>query len=189
MDRDIVNTVTRDRIHFWSSPMMGEGEELVFRTTLDASATGAPLHVHDEITETFAVEYGALEIDLGEGERVVLQQGQECTFAPGTPHGFRNALGSETRFITTATPGIELERFLREMYAAANAGHTNAAGQPRSLLRLAQILAPMDMTMAGAPRGVQRVLIRALACVARIVGIRSALRHPSRVARSEGARA
>lgn len=180
MERRIINAVTGDRIDFWSSPMMGDGEELVFAGTLAPLAAGAPVHVHGGITETFAVEYGALEIDLGGGERRLLGPGDEIVLAPGTPHGFRNPLECETRFLTTATPGMELERFLRTMYALANDGRTNAAGEPNNPLLMALTLEPMDMTMVGAPRGPQRVLVKVLANIARAVGLSVApIRQPA----------
>nr|WP_247712218.1 cupin domain-containing protein [Qipengyuania qiaonensis] len=142
-------------------------------------ATGAPLHIHDTITETFAVESGALEIDLGKAGKRLLGPGEEISISPGTPHGFRNSSASETIFVTTATPGAELERFLRTMYDLANCGRTDASGAPRNPVDLAAALAPMDMTIAPLPRALQRVLVRALLLARKVFGP-SASRTPPR---------
>nr|WP_282099686.1 cupin domain-containing protein [Qipengyuania qiaonensis] len=129
---------------------------------MPAQAAGAPLHVHETMAETFADDSGALAIDLGKAGKRLLGPGEEITIPPGTPHGFRNPLSIETVFVTTATPGAELERFLRTMYDLANNGRTDASGAPRNPVDLAAALAPMDMTIAPLPRTLQRVLVRAL---------------------------
>lgn len=178
MDRNIINSVTGDRIHFWSSPLSGDGNELVFRCSLSPHAVGAPLHVHDNMTETFEVEFGILEIDLGKGAKRVLSHGEKISIPPGTPHGFRNPSASETIFVTTANPGAELERFLRTMYELANSGRTDARGAPRNPVDLAAALAPMDMTIAPLPRGLQRVLVRTLLLARKVCGF-SATRAPT----------
>lgn len=179
MDRNIINSVTGDRIHFWSSPLSGDGDELVFRCTLPPHAAGAPLHVHDTMTETFAVETGMLEIDLGKAGKRLLGPGEELSITPGTPHGFRNPLASKTTFVTTATPGRELERFLRAMYDLANSGRTDASGAPRNPVDLAEALAPMDMTIAPLPRTLQRMLVRTLLLARKAFGSDAVRTPPS----------
>lgn len=171
MNRRIKNEVTGDRIVFLASPLMGEGDRLIFRGILPPYAAGAPLHTHDEMVETFTVEQGALEIDLGEQGLRLLQVGDELVVQPGTPHGFRNPLDTETRFVTTATPGADLERFLRTMYGLANEGRTDRTGAPRNPLVMAAVLARMDMVMVGVSRALQRLAIGLLHGVARVTGV------------------
>lgn len=167
MEREIENHVTGDRIYFRSSPLMGDGDQLIFRTALAPFAVGAPLHQHDAMTESFEVVSGTLEIDLGGSRTRLLHAGGQITLAPGTPHGFRNPLARETVFITSASPGIELERFLRSLYGLANDGLTNDAGNPNNPLALAIVLDRMDMTLSGIPRGLQRLLTKWLGAFAR----------------------
>ncbi len=119
LTREIHNPVTGDAIAFLTSPLSGEGAMLRFRCTLPPYGLGAPLHVHDTMTETFAVEEGTLEIDLGGGRVRVLSPGESIAIAPGTPHGFRNPGDVPAVFVTTADPGEGLETFLRGMYARA----------------------------------------------------------------------
>lgn len=167
---DIHNPVTGDRIAFLASPMSGDGPELQFRCTLPPHGAGAPLHVHDTMTETFSVEAGVLEIDLGEGQKVVLAAGDAVSIPPGTPHGFRNPGDAPVVFLTTADEGEGLETFLRGMYALAAAGETNGAGMPRDPRALGMLLDHGNLVMAGVPRSLQNMLLGLLGWAARLTG-------------------
>lgn len=164
--RTIHNPVTGDLITFLASPMSGDGDTLVFRCLLPGGAAGAPLHSHAEMTETFIVESGALEIDLGGGNVRILGPGEEVRLEPGTEHGFRNPLETETCFLNVSTPGLELEKFLRAIYGLAAEGRANADGMPESPLAMAAALAETDMAMAGVPAPLQRGAVRLLARIA-----------------------
>jgi len=174
LPRRIENAATGDRMIVLQSPLLGEGDVLVFRSILPAGGAGAPLHVHDAMTETFTIEQGALEILLGKGEVLRLEAGETITIQPGTPHGFRNALDSETRFVVTADPGAELERFLRHVYQM---GNEQAAGERLTIARalaFGGMMAGTDMVLGGMPRWLQRGL---WSLAARLAG--SNARHAS----------
>ncbi|MFO6448024.1 cupin domain-containing protein [Erythrobacter sp. NE805] len=162
--------MTGDQIAFLASPLSGDGAELRFRCTLPPRGEGAPLHVHDTMTETFAVEAGVLEVDLGAGQRVLLTAGEAIAIPPGTPHGFRNPGDEPVTFLTTADEGEGLETFLRGMYALAAAGETTAAGMPRDPRALGLLLGYGNLVMVGAPRGLQIALLGLLGWVARLTG-------------------
>ena len=166
----IHNPVTGDHIAFLASPMSGDGAMLRFRCTLPPHGPGAPLHVHDTMTETFAVEEGVLEIDLGKGETLLLTPGEHIAIAPGTPHGFRNPGDAPVVFVTTADPGDGLEAFLRGMYALAAAGETNADGMPRDPRALGQLVHSGNLVMPGIPRLIQRMVLALLRLAARLTG-------------------
>ncbi len=178
---EIHNPVTGDRIAFLASPLSGEGEVLRFRCTLPPQGAGAPLHVHDSMTETFAVEEGVLEIDLGKGVTRLLGPGEDIAIAPGTPHGFRNPGDAPVVFVTTADPGEGLETFLRGMYALAAAGETDAAGMPRDPRALGELLHSGNLVLVGIPRLLQRALLAVLRLVAWLTG---ADRRLARMARA-----
>lgn len=170
LPRSITNAVTGDRIRFLQSPLLGDGETLIFRCTLPAGANGAPLHSHADMHEIFEVESGALEMDMGARGKRILCAGERIEIAPGVSHGFRNALDRETRFVNISTPGAELERFLRSIYGAANEGKANSAGMPRNPMLLASALNGTGMTFAGIPRLIQNALIGVMAAIARWTG-------------------
>jgi mannose-6-phosphate isomerase-like protein (cupin superfamily) len=175
--RTIHNPVTGDLITFLASPMSGDGDTLVFRCQLPGGAAGAPLHSHAEMTETFIVESGVIEIDLGGGAIRQLGPGEEIRLEPGTEHGFRNPLESEARFLNVSTPGLELEKFLRAIYGLAADGRAGPDGMPTSPLALAAALADTDMAIAGAPLPVQRAAVRILARIAEWTGAARAVRQ------------
>jgi len=170
LQNQIHNPVTGDRIAFLSSPLAGEGEMLRFRCTLPPHGAGAPLHVHDTMTETFAVEHGVLAVELGNGETRLLAAGDSIAIAPGTPHGFRNPTDAPVVFVTTADPGEGLETFLRGMYALAAAGETDAAGMPRDPRALGELLHRGNLVMPGIPRSLQRAALGLLRFAARLTG-------------------
>lgn len=170
LTRNIHNPVTGDAIAFLASPLSGEGEMLRFRCTLPPHGAGAPLHAHDAMTESFAVEEGVLEIDLGGGQTRLLGPGEDITIAPGTQHGFRNAEDMPVVFVTTADRGEGLETFLRGMYALAAAGETDAAGMPRDPRVLGELLRSGDLVIPGIPRLLQRSLLALLRFAARLTG-------------------
>ncbi|WP_285712707.1 cupin domain-containing protein [Erythrobacter oryzae] len=169
--------MTRDRITFLASPLSGDGAELRFRCTLPPRGEGAPLHKHDTMTETFAVESGVLEVSLANGRRILLRAGEAIAIPPGTPHGFRNPGDAPVTFLTTADEGEGLETFLRGMYALAAAGETTAAGMPRDPRAIGLLLGYGNLVMVGVPRGLQNALLGLLGWAARLTGTDRRLAH------------
>lgn len=167
--RRILNPVTGDRIEFLSSPLHGEPGPLVFRCTLPPDAKGSPLHLHRTIAETFEVEQGALEMEVGSAGNVrTLSAGDRVDIAPGLAHSFRNALSEPTVFVSTASPGAAFEKFLRSMYGLAADGRTNADGMPKDPRALALTLHYADLVIPALPRGAQAALVNTLTGLARL---------------------
>ena len=162
LPRALHHPVTGDRIHILLSPLLGDGDLLAFRCWLPAGSQGAPRHHHETMDETFQVEAGALELLLAGGERRVLQAGDCVTVPAGTDHGFRNIADGETVFVTLATAGAPLERFLRGVYGLAQDGLAGASGMPRDPRGLALVLAQSDLTLAAIPGRLQRLAVRLL---------------------------
>ncbi|WP_295529849.1 cupin domain-containing protein [Novosphingobium sp. Chol11] len=171
LPRTIANPATGDRIIFIQSPLLGDSDWLVFRCILPPHAAGAPLHSHNAMTETFLVESGALEIDLGGGRTRILRAGETMTIKPGTPHGFRNPLDTETRFVTTADPGADLELFLRTIYQLESDRISAARSLPSIALMLASVMARTDMVISGLPRWIQRACLILAAVIAKALGL------------------
>lgn len=181
LPRHIENAATGDRIIFIQSPLLGDGDMLVFRGILPPHAVGAPLHKHDEMTETFMVESGALEIDLGDGRTQILHAGDMLTIEPGTRHGFRNPLDAETRFVTTADPGTDLEAFLRTVYQVGNDSVGASRNLARSALVFGSVMARTDMVISGLPRWLQRACWILAATIANYLGLHSGGQTPVRM--------
>jgi hypothetical protein len=165
--RHIENPVTGDRITFIQSPMMGEGDMLIFRCRLAPHAKGSPAHVHEAVHETFLVEHGTMAVTLGGKARRTLTPGESIDLPPGTVHGFHNPSATEAWFVSTANPGIELEAFLRALYDLAACGRTDAEGNPKDVRDLAQILSKVDLIAEGLPRSAQKIAIAVLTWLGR----------------------
>jgi mannose-6-phosphate isomerase-like protein (cupin superfamily) len=80
---------------------------------------GPPLHVHDELVDSFYVLAGTLDLVVGD-DRVALGAGGFACVLPGTPHTFSNSSESRVRFLNINAPG-GFEHYMRELAAAAGA--------------------------------------------------------------------
>lgn len=176
MDRSpahsIVNALTGERMTF-PPPETGDDIPLVFHCSLPPGVIGAPMHVHAGMTECFTCDSGILQIDLADGALRLLGPGETIRVEPGTPHGFRNTGPDEVRYHVTADPGRQLERFLRRRTGLMNDRRTFASGIPHNPLALAAVLNAMDMRLIGPPLWLQRILVPALAALARRLGVRA----------------
>jgi len=167
--RRIDNPVTGDRIEFLASPLHGDAGPLIFRCTLAPNAKGSPLHLHRTIAESFRVERGILEMEIGSaGEARSLFAGEGVDVAPGQAHGFRNPLSEPTIFVSTVSPGAQFEKFLRAMYGLAADGRTNADGMPTDPRALALTLHYADLVIPALSRSAQSALVGALTGLARM---------------------
>lgn len=167
--RRLDNPVTGDRIEFLSSPLHGDAGPLIYRCRLAPRSKGSPLHLHRTIAETFRVEQGLLEMEIGAaGAERTLFPGEQVELAPGTAHSFCNPLSEPVVFVSTATPGVQFEKFLRAMYGLAADGRTNSDGMPTDPRALALTLHYADLVVPAVPRGVQGALIGALTGLARL---------------------
>lgn len=166
----IVNPVTGDRIEFLNSPLLGDGDLLRFRCVLAPHAKGSPRHSHATFDETFEVEAGALEMLLYGGTSRTLETGEAIAVPKRMIHGFRNPTATPVTFVSTATPGDGVERFLRLMTGLAAEGRTTADGMPRDPRAMALALQHADLLLAGAPHTPQRAVLGALAGMAALTG-------------------
>lgn len=169
LPRRIENPVTGDHIVFLSSPLHGDDGPLVFRCMLAPNAKGSPLHFHRTITETFEVEQGVLDMEIGAaGARRTVFAGERVDLPPGAAHSFRNPLAEPVVFVSTATPGAAFEKFLRAMYGLAADGRTNGDGMPTDPRALALTLHYADLVLPSVPTAAQGVLVGALTGLARL---------------------
>lgn len=167
--RRIENPVTGDKIEFLASPLYGDAGPLVFRCTLAPESKGSPLHLHRTIAETFEVEHGLLEMEIGAARAArTLFSGEQLRVAPGEAHSFRNRLSEPVVFLSTITPGAAFEKFLRAMYGLAADGRTNSDGMPTDPRALALTLHYAELVIPAVPRGVQNALVGALTGLARL---------------------
>lgn len=171
----IENPVTGERMVFLRTTGATGGAALEVQFDLppapgrSGKPVGSPRHYHRTLEETFEVSSGVLEMVVGDRTRVV-GAGEVVVVPPRTPHAFRNASSDWVTFTTTLSPPAQFERFLRAWYGLAQAGLVDGAGMPRSPLFLALAIDYADLGFPGVPDVVQRVLVRTVSSVARLVG-------------------
>jgi mannose-6-phosphate isomerase-like protein (cupin superfamily) len=165
------NPVTGDRLEILNSPLHGEEGPLVFRCELPGNSKGSPLHRHDALQESFAVESGALTIGLGREGTRVLERGECLTIEPGGLHGFHNASTSTVVFEGVVTPGEGFEKFLRVMYGLAADGAVGPDGSPIDWRALALALGYGDIVLPAVPAKLQRAVLGALRQAGRKAGL------------------
>jgi mannose-6-phosphate isomerase-like protein (cupin superfamily) len=129
-----------------------------------------PLHIHLQISERFEPVSGQLGVIL-DGERRVLEVGQEVLIPPGTPHTFWNAGPDELRFITDVRPPGRLQTYWETVFGLAEEGKVGANGLP-NLLQLV-VLAPLaDSYDPSIPLPLMKGLIAMLGGLGRLLGYR-----------------
>ncbi len=85
-----------------------------FEFTAPAGSPGPTMHTHATATETFYVLEGSLLVHAG-GSSALVHAGGVANIPPGVPHRFEYPGPGPTRFLTTFTPAIGMERYFHEL--------------------------------------------------------------------------
>jgi mannose-6-phosphate isomerase-like protein (cupin superfamily) len=131
MTRLVDDPVLRQRYRF-----MRAGDVLTVEAWVDPGGGVTP-HVHPKLDEHFKVVEG--EIEFLVGRRWVRLD--EVDVPAGTRHAYRNVSATTAHFVTEATPPLELEEFLTEIAALAQAGRFTRRGLPTSLRAIPELAA------------------------------------------------
>jgi quercetin dioxygenase-like cupin family protein len=95
-------------------------EASLFEFHVETGYEGPGAHLHREHVDAFYVLEGELEFTL-DGETVRAGPGTLVAATPGVVHSFRNAGGTEARFLNLHTPG-GFEAYLRALDELARRG-------------------------------------------------------------------
>jgi mannose-6-phosphate isomerase-like protein (cupin superfamily) len=177
----IRNPAIGHRITFLQTGEQTNGELLQILYVVEAPemAPAIPLHIHLQTTERFEALSGQLGVIL-EGERRVLEAGQEVLIPPGTPHTFWNAGPGELRFITDVRPPGRLQTYWETVFGLAEEGKVGENGLP-NLLQLA-VLAPLaDSYDPSVPLPAMKGFIAVLGATGRLLGYRESYPQYSEV--------
>jgi quercetin dioxygenase-like cupin family protein len=131
MTRLIEDPVLKQRYRFTRA-----GDVLTVEASVDPGGGVTP-HVHPAMEERFKVLEGEIEFLVGR-KWVRLD---EVDVPAGTRHAYRNVSGTTAHFVTEATPPLELEEFLTEIAALAQAGRFTRRGLPTSLRAVPELAA------------------------------------------------
>ena len=132
-------TVTR-RIDFrpgqdmyWEIVRNGEdtdGEVLEANSWLGPHSPSPPVHVHDNVEDSFEIVEGRLDVKL-DGTWRTYGPGERAAAAPGHRHTLRNSHDEPVRFINRHRPAADNEGFFRDMASLTSTGRMGA-GIPHS---------------------------------------------------------
>ena len=89
-----------------------------------------PVHVHDNVEDSFEVVEGRLDVKL-DGTWRTYGPGERAAAAPGHRHTLRNSHDEPVRFINRHRPAADNEGFFRDMASLASTGRMGA-GIPHS---------------------------------------------------------
>lgn len=183
----IYNPVQEDSIEFRQTAR-DTGGQLLSGEMVVSPRGGNELHVHPLQEEHFEVLFGTFGVQIGDEQRS-LEQGEEATVLPGTPHRwFNEDEQQEARILVELSPALNTETFFETLYGLARDGKTDENGIP-NLLQQAVMLTGInkgEIYLASPPVSVQKVLLAALDPVGRLLGYKdhypkySATETPSR---------
>lgn len=135
------------------------------------SKPAIPLHKHLRCEERFEVVSGQLGVLL-DGERRVLEVGEQVVIPPGTPHTFWNAGDGKLRFITDVRPPGDLQTYWETVFGLAQAGKVGRNGLP-NLLQLAVVAPLADSYDPKVPTVLMKLMLAVLGTIGRLLGYRA----------------
>jgi quercetin dioxygenase-like cupin family protein len=176
---ELVNPMTGLRTVFRKTAQETSGELLQVDWIGEPSWTTGPDHVHPRQEERFEVLSGRLGLRADGIERV--HGAGDVIVAPaGAPHAAWNAGDDEVHVLVDFRPALRTETAFETLAGLARDGKTNRAGAPKNPLLLALVLRHYEeeIYFVWPPLAVQRVILGALARVARLLGYRAEYPYP-----------
>jgi quercetin dioxygenase-like cupin family protein len=176
---ELVNPVTGLRTVFRKTAQDTSSELLQVDWIGEPGWTTGPDHVHPYQEERFEVLSGKLGLRVGGVERVH-GTGAVIAAPAGAPHAAWNAGDDEVHVLVDFRPALRTETAFETLAGLARDGKTNRVGAPKNPLRLALILREFEeeIYFVRPPLAVQRVILGALARVARLLGYRAEYPYP-----------
>lgn len=175
----IENPATGERIMFLDEPTASGGDALRFEFWARPHIVGPAAHVHPKQEEYFEVLDGTLSARVGKRD-LTLQPGESFTVPKRTPHTWWNGGDEELHGYVELRPSMNMRDEFEALFALGRAGRTDETGVP-NLLQVAVLLDayPDTIYRAGLPIPIQKLGIKMLAPVARMLGYRA--RYPELV--------
>ncbi|MEX0786780.1 MAG: cupin domain-containing protein [Dehalococcoidia bacterium] len=167
----IENPVTGERITFRKRARDSNGALLEFELAMEPRGVTMPAHVHPRQEEHVEVTAGQVRLRLG-GTEHVLNVGEAMTLPAGIPHMLWNDGDQEARALIQAKPGLRTETAIETLFGLARDGKTNKSGMPNPLQGVL-LAREYETFLPSPPIPIQRVLLAALAPVARLFGYRT----------------
>jgi quercetin dioxygenase-like cupin family protein len=145
-----------------------DGQEHLDVTNDVKPGSGPPFHVHHLQQETLTVTEGRLGYQLMGGPERFAGPGETVTFAPGQMHRFWNAGAGVLKCTGAASPPLNLEYFLTELFASMQ----RAGGRNPNPLDMAFLLGRYrtEFGVGMIPAPVQNFVFPVMRVIGRITG-------------------
>ena len=176
------NPVTRERATILERPWDNPEGRAVAELTALVGARVMGEHQHPALVEQFTVLEGELTVKR-DGRTSILHEGETIAIEPGVWHDWWNGADRDARVRVEVTPGERFLHMIETFFGLARLGHTDSKGMP-SPLQQALIGREFSdvIVFRSPPPAVQRVLLGALAPLARARGYRGTYPQLSRTA-------
>jgi len=173
----IVNPLSGEEIVVLRSAADTGGQVLDWELRLAPGGRVPSSHAHPEQQETFTVLEGTMRFRVG-WRRIIAGPGQHVLVPPGTVHHFANAGRATARVAVESRPALRMEELLETAAALAQDQHASGRGLPRPL-DLALFMTEFEHEVAAPflPRVLVRLVMRALARAARVLGLDATYRR------------
>ncbi len=156
----------------------GERTEMEF--TLPPRNVSPPPHVHPRQFDEFEVLEGTLEL-MQDGRWRSYGEGEAVSVPPGTLHTFRNRSDAPVRAKGVHRPAVRFEEYLEHIHRLMSARGITSGKDPRVAIYLSMLTLEYDDTVLSS-RLRERVLLRALAAVGRLLRMDTRVDRASAVA-------
>ena len=180
----VEDPVLRQR-YIFRSKTTAEGEEVAEVEFWVEPGGGVIPHIHPTFEERFEVLEGDEVTFWADGKRHPTPPGGKVVVPPGTKHTYKNTGKTEAHVICHASPPHpDLERFLTDAAALAQAGMFTRQGLPRGLRGVLPLSVMAydyreSTLIMRPPRFVQRLLVYPLARLGKRRGLRAGSLAPS----------
>ncbi len=157
-----------ERLTFQGVRRGEDGREYLEVTNEVKPGSGPPFHVHYLQQETVTVVDGRVGYQLMGGPERFAGPGETVTFAPGQMHRFWNASDGLLRCRGAASPPLNFEYFLTELFASMR----RAGGDNPNPLDMAFLLGRYrtEFGIGGVPAPVQKLLFPVMRVIGRMTG-------------------
>ncbi len=88
---------------------------------LDPNTLGAPVHIHPDAIETYAIIEGEMEVYLN-NKWITAHKGEKIVVEKGVPHTYKNTTNQVVKLYNTHEPAMQFENFFEGLSKVCDSG-------------------------------------------------------------------
>lgn len=168
----MTNPANGDTYEFLETAGDTRGERVTLKANINSKGQLVPNHYHRFQDETFEIISGQLTVLL-DGQTSILSAGEKLTLHKNTPHNHYNNGDVPVTYIHTVTPALDFDFLIETLTGLAASGKSKNGkyGLVQDLVILKYI--ESKSYLADIPIGIQKILMRTVAPIARWFGYRA----------------